>query len=343
MIAAAVLAILVALAFIPVPVYFFSPGLAEPLAPMITVSGGHKTEKGKFMLTSVFVVYAQNIYGFLYGLTLPHHQILPVKTVSGGLSDAEYNAVEAYMMYTAHQNAEIAALRYLHLPVQVKADGVYVVYVETNSPEKNKLHAGDVILAANHHTVSTPLQLVKLLSKEKNGQRVTLTVRSGTKTRTLPVVLINLPSVNGQTGKRAGIGLIPATAVSLNTPYKIQIHTGDIDGPSAGFMFSLEIINQLYRGGDLTKGYSIAGTGTISATGVIGQIGGVEHKVIAASQTGAQYFFVPKDTAPGDTNQVHAEATVRSLHLPIRVVPVHTLAQAVDFLKSLPQNRGKIA
>ncbi len=335
--------VLVALALIPMPYYFFSPGLAKPLEPIITVHGGHKTEKGEFMLTSVYVVYTQNIYEFLYGLTIPHHQILPVSQVSAGLPDPEYNAIEAFMMKNSHQNAEYAALHYLHLPISVKSTGVYVVYVEPDSPAQHLLQAGDVITGIQHQPIHSPSQLINALGKDKPGQTVTLTVHRGNQTRNVAVKLTSLAPLPGQQQSRAGIGILPEVAETLSTPYRVTIRTGNIDGPSAGFMFTLEIINQLYRGGDLTKGYKIAGTGTMNADGTIGQIGGVEHKVIAANDTGAQYFFVPMDTAKGDTNQLHAEQTVKSNHLKIKVVPVHTLAQAIDFLKSLPPSSGKSA
>ena len=335
--------VLVVLAFIPMPFYFFSPGLAKPLEPIITVHGGHKTEKGEFMLTSVYVVYTQNIYEFLFGLTIPHHQILPVSQVSAGLPDPEYNAIEAYMMTSSHQNAEYAALHYLHLPVSVKATGVYVVYVEPHSPALNLLHAGDVITSINHQPILYPQQLISALTKDKPGQTVTLSVLRGKQKRQVAIKLTTLSPLPGQQQSRAGIGILPSQAETLTSPYQVSIRTGDIDGPSAGFMFTLEIVNQLYHGGDLTKGYKIAGTGTINADGTIGQIGGVEHKVIAANDAGAQYFFVPMDTAKGDTNQIHADQTVKNDHLKIKVIPVHTLAQAVSFLKSLPPSGGKSA
>ena len=333
--------ILVILVFIPMPYYFFSPGEAQPLSPIITVKGGHKMAKGEFMLTSVFVLYTQNIYEFLFGLTIPHHQILSVQDVSAGLPDNEYNAIEAYMMQSSHQNAQIAALRYLHLPVSVKSVGVYVMYVEPNSSAQHLLRDGDIILAINHQSIHDPQQLISALQHDRVGQTVTLTIRRGKQVKTVRVNLTNLTDLPGSHTTRAGIGILPSVAESVSSPYHVSIRTGNLDGPSAGFMFSLEIVNQLYRGGNLTDGYKIAGTGTIDANGTIGQIGGVEHKVVAASVAGAQYFFVPQDTKKGDTNQIHAEQTVKNLHLNIKVIPVHTLAEAVRILKSLPLKTGK--
>ena len=45
---------------------------------------------------------------------------------------------------------------------------------------------------------------------------------------------------------------------------KVKVKTDEIGGPSAGLMFSLEIYNQFTKE-DLTKGYQIAGTGTIDS------------------------------------------------------------------------------
>lgn len=54
-------------------------------------------------------------------------------------------------------------------------------------------------------------------------------------------------------------------------------------------MFALEVYNQLIRE-DLTKGYRIAGTGTINIDGEVAPIGGISQKVIAAHKAGADIF-----------------------------------------------------
>ncbi len=325
-----------AMAVIPLPYYIYSPGSAEALQPLITVQGGHKTEKGQFLLTTVYVVYAANVYDFLYGLLLPHHQILPAQVINGGLSNNAYNNLEMYMMHTSHQDAEIAALRYLHKPVTVTTTGVEVISVERSSAARGLLRPGDVITAVNGVSLRDPNLLFSELQGAKIGQTVDLTVLRGTKVHHLHIRLVALPPLPGQKHARPGIGILPMVAQSVRTPVHIRINSGDIDGPSAGLMFSLEVINQLYTHGDLTRGYKIAGTGTMSANGVVGQIGGAAHKVIAAMNAGANYFFVPADTAPGDTNAAHALAEAKKLHTSMRVIPIRTLDQALSFLKSLP-------
>ena len=89
-----------------------------------------------------------------------------------------------------------------------------------------------------------------------------------------------------------GIGLVDDREI-ISDP-KVKIKTESIGGPSAGLMFSLEIYNQLTKN-DLTKGHSIAGTGTIDPDGTVGRIGGIDKKVVAADNEGAEIFFAPDD------------------------------------------------
>ena len=103
-------------------------------------------------------------------------------------------------------------------------------------------------------------------------------------------------------GGQVGIGIVPVTERRVQTKPAVRIRADHIGGPSAGLMFALEILNQLTPE-DLTRGLKIAGTETLSAEGEVGQIGGVEQKVMAAEREGADLFFVPADVRPGDSNQ----------------------------------------
>lgn len=59
-------------------------------------------------------------------------------------------------------------------------------------------------------------------------------------------------------------------------------------------MLTLEILNQIVDK-DITKGYTIAGTGEMNEDGSIGRIGGIEKKVVAANEDGMDIFFAPDD------------------------------------------------
>ncbi|MGQ4419221.1 S16 family serine protease [Streptomyces sp. SAS_269] len=117
---------------------------------------------------------------------------------------------------------------------------------------------------------------------------------------------------------------------------KVRLKLADVGGPSAGLLFTLGIIDTLDgdgRGGDLTGGRTIAGTGTIDAAGKVGAVGGVALKTQAARRDGATVFLVPK-----------AECADARSELPkgLRLIPVTTLKGAVNSLVALDKGKGKV-
>ncbi len=110
---------------------------------------------------------------------------------------------------------------------------------------------------------------------------------------------------------------------------KVDLNLADVGGPSAGLLFSLGVVDKLDgdgSGGDLTGGRSIAGTGTITADGTVGAVGGVALKTQAARRDGASVFLVPK-----------AECADARSELPegLRLLPVTSLTDAVNSLRAL--------
>ncbi|MFJ4688358.1 S16 family serine protease [Streptomyces sp. NPDC088789] len=117
---------------------------------------------------------------------------------------------------------------------------------------------------------------------------------------------------------------------------KVTLELADVGGPSAGLLFSLGIIDKLDgdgSGGDLTGGRNIAGTGTITADGKVGAVGGVALKTQAASRDGATVFLVPKAEC-GDARSELPEG--------MRLIPVTTLDGAVDSLVALEKGTGAV-
>ncbi|MGW7519259.1 S16 family serine protease [Streptomyces sp. NPDC054796] len=110
---------------------------------------------------------------------------------------------------------------------------------------------------------------------------------------------------------------------------KVSLRLADVGGPSAGLLFSLGIVDKLDgdgSGGGLTGDRTVAGTGTIDASGKVGAVGGVPLKTQAAKRDGASVFLVPK-----------AECADARAELPkgLRLVPVTSLDGAVEALKAL--------
>ena len=77
-------------------------------------------------------------------------------------------------------------------------------------------------------------------------------------------------------------------------PFAVDFNLANVGGPSAGLMFSLAVVDKLTTG-DLAGSKFVAGTGTITADGKVGQIGGITHKMAAAHAAGATVFLVPAE------------------------------------------------
>jgi PDZ domain-containing protein len=110
---------------------------------------------------------------------------------------------------------------------------------------------------------------------------------------------------------------------------KVDLRLVDVGGPSAGLLFTLGIIDKVAgdgRGGDLTGGKVIAGTGTIDAAGNVGAVGGVPLKEQAARRDGATVFLVPRDEC--------GDATAELPH-GLTLIPVTTLNGTLSALSAV--------
>ncbi|MBY8887986.1 hypothetical protein K7472_24550 [Streptomyces sp. PTM05] len=115
----------------------------------------------------------------------------------------------------------------------------------------------------------------------------------------------------------------------------VDLTLAGVGGPSAGLMFTLGIIDSIDgngHGGDLSGGRVIAGTGTITANGTVGAVGGVPLKEQAARQDGATVFLTPK-----------AECADAKALPPagLKVIPVTSLDNALSVLATL-NSGGKV-
>jgi PDZ domain-containing protein len=121
------------------------------------------------------------------------------------------------------------------------------------------------------------------------------------------------------------LGIEPEDQYDWNFPVKVEVHTADIGGPSAGLAMTLGIIDKL-SGGKLTGQRIVAATGTIAPNGAVGDVGGVAEKTIAVERAGATVFFVPPQELAAarskDTSKLHVYA-------------VSTLDQALRILQRL--------
>ncbi|MGG3466555.1 SepM family pheromone-processing serine protease [Neobacillus pocheonensis] len=313
------------------PYYVSKPGMAKELAPIITVENGYKDE-GNFMLTTVRMGRA-NIYSYLEAKIRKYEEIYPVDLILNKKeTEEEYNARQLHLMAGSKLNAIEVAYRHAGLPVDYNYKGIYVMQVLPGMPAEGKLQAGDRIFKVDGHEFSSSEKFINYVGYKKAGEKITVTFLRNKETKTANV---NLQPFK-EDPKKIGIGISLVDDKEIKVDPKVKVRTDEIGGPSAGLMFSLEIYNQLTKD-DLTKGYQIAGTGTIDVDGTVGPIGGIEQKIVAADKAGAEIFLAPNEKGIKGSNYKAAVKTAHEIHTKMKIVPIDTFDDAVSYLEKLPE------
>lgn len=338
------LALCYVLVLMPLPYYIFQPGSAEPVGPMIEMKQDGYPEKGAFLLTTVSVSRT-NVLNYMYA-RLRAYEIRPQTDVrKAGETDKEYNQRQEYVMLDSQSSAIQAAYRKAGVPYRIVDVGVTVLRTMPGMPAHGVLEPGDYVTELDGKPVKRSADVFSSLENRKAGDEVRIGYKRGETVRTATLKLAMLPREEGQTKERAGIGFEPADVQTVRAEQEekqVAVKAGEIGGPSAGFMFAMEIYNRLTPE-DITKGYRIAGTGTIDAEGHIGVIGGIRHKVVAASREKADFFFAPKDWYPpaGEPSEPVKNASdaadqAQKIGSRMKVVPVATMDEALAYLAKLP-------
>jgi PDZ domain-containing protein len=183
-------------------------------------------------------------------------------------------------MEVSQQDAIAAALTELGYPLDRQ---LYVASVIQDTPASKKLVAGDYLLAVGAVEVLTYEELKAQIQLSK-GQPIIVKVLRDGESKEFELT----PEKKEETWViGAMVGYV------YDFPVEIALQLGDVGGPSGGLIFSLGIIDVLTEG-SLGGQNHIAGTGTISADGKVGPIGGIELKLISAKNAGATLFLAPE-------------------------------------------------
>jgi PDZ domain-containing protein len=317
---------------IPVPFVTWNPGSAQDTLgslgnqPVITVHGVPTyLTTGRLDLTTVSVSRAHShvtLPEAVLAYWLPHRDALPRDAVyAPGKSAEEVEREEADLMETAQDVAVVAALRAAGRPVvQYPA----VASVTVSGPSHNKLLPGDLVLEVDGVKVSRNDQVEDQIQAHKTGDPVRFTVLRGRSTTT--VVVRTVASATDADLPAVGITVGPGYHYDADISFDLGQRIG---GPSAGLIFATAIYDKITPG-PLLEGAHIAGSGTITANGDVGPIGGIQEKIAAADDAGATAFLVPAANC-SNLGNVRTDMTL---------IKVSTLREGIDALTTLHQPDG---
>ncbi|MDR6989038.1 PDZ domain-containing protein [Paenarthrobacter nitroguajacolicus] len=266
----------------------------------VVMTGGPKSPATIFDVFRAWLDTSKAIY--------PEELIYPKGTT------AEQTVQEGEIaMETSQENAFAAALRELDIPFEQRLN---VAGLSEASPSAGKIQEGDLLKSINGKAITSMSVIQAELAAGAGAPAVVVVERKGA-----PVTETVTPTRNA--ADRYVLGVLLASDFTF--PFDVSISLENVGGPSAGMMFALGIIDNLTPG-DLTGGKHVAGTGTITADGAVGPIGGIAQKMIGARQHGATMFLAPAANCADVVG-----------HVPdgLQVVKVETLADATSAVERL--------
>jgi len=322
---------------INLPYYALSPGPVNDVTDYISVDEPSATQGDLFFLT--VSLQEVNVLEYVAAQLNPEVDLSPRENIRpAGTSQEQLRDQNLNLMEQSKQNAIYVALTELGYDVTFEGSGARVTAFTEVSAAEGVLEAGDLIIAVDGTAVEFLDDAMSLLGGRRPGDTVELTIDRPVddpdvafERHVVEITLIPYRAVNEdeeiiEDPDRGMVGVFLENGeTEIVFPVDVEIDSQNIGGPSAGMMFSLEIMNQL-TDDDLTGGNRIAGTGTIRQDGTVGAIGGIKQKVFGAIDAGAVYVLVP------DGNYDEAVAAAGDV---ITVVRVVTIDDALDFLATL--------
>lgn len=314
---------------ITLPYYTLSPGPVYDTSDFVTVEGGNPPDEGELFFLTVSLKEA-NAFEWIAAQfdgavdTRPRERIRP-----SGVSPEQLRRESLAAMEQSKNDAIFVALTELGYEVTLIGTGALVIDTVPDSGADGILLPNDVIVQMNGQTVAFRSDIIDQMADEEIGNLVTMLVerpRDGDVAGFDDVPVEITLGENPDNPGRPLIGvLLENNEPIVEFPVEVVIDSQNIGGPSAGMMFTLQIMDQL-TDEPLTKGYRIAGTGTISRDGSVGAIGGVHQKVYAAVDAGAHAVLVPS---------ANYEAALAAAGDRVEVVEVATIDDALAYLDSL--------
>lgn len=301
------------------------PGSARPTDDRVSVVDLEVFEpEGEILFTTVSIDDQVTIADWVRSGLDDAIELRSRADVFGSRSASEQRERNLQLMQASKDTAVIAALEHLGVMAVVES-GIGFNEVLDDGPAAGLLEVGEIIIALDEVAITGFDSLLAALDARAPGTEITLQLENNeTGALREQVMTLGVHPDAERTGGFIGIADVTVRAVDADLPFDVAIDSGSIGGPSAGLAFTLTLIDMLTPG-ELTGGNRVAVTGTISAAGDVGNVGGVAQKAAVAEAEGVAMFIVPKELVAA------AESTTDDL----RVVGVESLDDALAALAEL--------
>ena len=310
---------LIFVCYYELPFVIYKSGGTINLSDRLEISKEYE-EKGSLSMSYVTAMKGTMPF-ILMSYIMPDWDLYPLSEITN--EDSYEDVIEVGKEYLDEgiDNAIIAAFKRSDYHIEITNTHNKVIFISDDA--KTNLQVGDEFVSVNDVIINSIDDLKEYINTLKEDEKVKIKVINDNKEYEREAQIYR------DTDDTLKVGVAFHTTYEYQTEIPVSVKMKNSESGSSGsFMMSLSIYNALTEE-DITKGLDIVGTGSITADGVIEEIGGVKYKLLGASKKKADIFFCPEE------NYEEALKVKKERKLKIDVVSVHTLDEAINYLNNL--------
>lgn len=308
----------------PMPYYIYIGGGVIDLGDRFVLENSYE-QSGSYNLSYVSSINGR-LYSYLFSFINPDWKVTKISDfkMEDTETDEDVHKRSLIDLDIANQNAIFVAYKRANKRIDILSSKMTVAHVDKDMIVSKPLQIGDIILKVDGQTIDNIDNLYEYISLTPADTNITFGILRGEE------YFDTIVTTRLTEDDSTFVGLTLFEALEFDVDQKIDFTFSlNETGPSAGFMTSLAIYDSLIEE-DLTNGYKIAGSGTIDLDGNVGEIGGIEFKLIGAEKGGCKIFF-----AASGKNYDTAIKIKNERNMKIDVISISAIDDAIEYLKSL--------
>lgn len=312
-----IVAVMVTLSYVKLPYYIDTPGGIINISDRISIVDEEVSVNGSLNMLYVSE-YVATVPTYLLSFVIKDWDRESIKEsqVSNESSEEIYKRGRI-MLDNSLDNAMYVAYTKAGRDISIKSYENVVIATTID----NNIEIGDRILGVNGVEIESVRDLKEIISNSDIGDELDIKVLRDDKEKNIEV------KVTEDNGNKV-IGVVMVTDYEFDIEPLIEVNFKKSEsGSSGGLMMALSIYNAV-SDEDIIKGRNIAGTGTISMDGTVGEIGGIKYKIMGAVSNNMDLVLVPKG------NYDEALKVKEEKGYDIDIVMVDTFDDAIEYLRN---------
>ncbi len=311
-----VLTVLLLLMNIHFPYYAMAPGGTINITDRVVMDNYTRESEGSINMLYVSEYEITPLTYIVAKLSSWQIEKIETKKVSNETTN-EIKERDKIMRDSSLDIATMVAYQSANKKIEIK-DKKNIVIATTKD---NNLLVGDIITKVDNIKVSDIKEIQNIIKAKNIDDEIKLTIIRDNKEKEITTKV-------SKEGNTKAIGVIITTEYEYDIEPQIDIKFKSTErGASGGLMLTLTIYNAI-TDEDIIKGRNIAGTGTISSDGSVGEIDGVKYKIIGAAKNKMDIVFVPS------ANYEEAIKTKEKYNYKLNIIKVDNFSEVIEYLKN---------